>query len=177
MKHTKCKICGKEHALGGCPEFQSTAARKDVQSVDNGSLAKAKQDSTRRPDSAQVSGSQSRPVAGTQALPVDTTIGLDKGSDDIGAKVTFRVLHDGKFEILSIDHSKAKFDEIIQKHNERLQYQSEYQRDLRMLKRLGLSCTVKEYRANLAISEEIESAATKLGISVKEFRAAKGKEE
>lgn len=22
MKHTKCKICGKEHALGGCPEFR-----------------------------------------------------------------------------------------------------------------------------------------------------------
>src|SRR6478609_8725868 len=28
QKFPKCRTCGKEHALGGCPEFQSTAARK-----------------------------------------------------------------------------------------------------------------------------------------------------
>ena len=26
MEHSKCKICGEKHALGGCPEFKALAA-------------------------------------------------------------------------------------------------------------------------------------------------------
>ena len=25
MEHSKCKICGEKHALGGCPEFKARA--------------------------------------------------------------------------------------------------------------------------------------------------------
>lgn len=35
---------------------------------------------------------------------------------------------------------------LIQKHKKTLAYQAEYQRDLRTIKRLGLSMTVKQYR-------------------------------
>lgn len=38
------------------------------------------------------------------------------------------------------------FQGIVKKHEERLAYHAAYQRDLRTIKRLGLNCTVKEYR-------------------------------
>lgn len=55
MKNPKCRTCGKEHALGGCPDFQSTAVRKD---------APNQKDIGHRAMNAS--------VAGTQSLPVDT---------------------------------------------------------------------------------------------------------
>lgn len=36
---------------------------------------------------------------------------------------------------------------LVRKHKERLAYNAAYQRDLRTIKRLGLSCTVSQYRA------------------------------
>jgi len=67
-RHSKCKICGKEHALGGCPEFQSTAARKDVRQRDQGISPDL--------DRGNAQGGGQKPEkprqAATQALPVDT---------------------------------------------------------------------------------------------------------
>ena len=60
QRKIKCKICGKEHSLGGCPEFQSTASRMDVRRVEVPVVE----------DGAKVASAGS--VAGTQALPVDT---------------------------------------------------------------------------------------------------------
>lgn len=41
---------------------------------------------------------------------------------------------------------EASIATVIQKHKERLAYNAAYQRDLRTIKRLGLNCTVKEWR-------------------------------
>lgn len=41
---------------------------------------------------------------------------------------------------------KAVESVILQKHQERLAYNAAYQRDLRTIKRLGLSVTVSQYR-------------------------------
>lgn len=30
MKHPKCRTCGKEHALGGCPEFKNIGLMQSV---------------------------------------------------------------------------------------------------------------------------------------------------
>lgn len=38
------------------------------------------------------------------------------------------------------------YDYVLRKHKERLAYNAAYQRDLRTIKRLGLNCTVKEWR-------------------------------
>lgn len=47
----------------------------------------------------------------------------------------------------TIDHKMEDlFEKIMQKHKERLTYNADYQRDLRKIKKLGLNCTVAEYR-------------------------------
>lgn len=38
------------------------------------------------------------------------------------------------------------FESVVEKHEKRLAYNAAYQRDLRTIKRLGLNCTVKEWR-------------------------------
>lgn len=119
----RCRTCGKEHALGGCPEFQSTAARKDVHG--GGDVIRSSERSVERSGtSSKANPTTDMGIEGTQALPVDT---IPKPKKEL------------------------TFYELIELHQKRLAYQAQYQRDLR--------------------------AATKLGISVKEFRAGKGKEE
>jgi len=88
-------------------------------------------------------GSNPRHPAGTQALPVDTNliVGVDPASKDFGAKVIGRVMEDGRIEILSLTHSKAQFNKA--------EYQRKYMADQRTIKRLGLDCSVKEWRESL----------------------------
>jgi hypothetical protein len=125
QKHPKCRTCGKEHALGGCPEFIRVRDAKTV---------KVEPKATAKPESEQ--GVQlSRPEPIPQMI-----IGVDPASSkDFGAKVIGRVMEDGRIEILSRTHSKAQFNKA--------EYQRQYMADQRTIKRLGLNCTVAVYRA------------------------------
>lgn len=44
------------------------------------------------------------------------------------------------------DKNIDDLSKIMRKHQERLAYNAAYQRDLRKIKKLGLDCTVAEYR-------------------------------
>lgn len=48
--------------------------------------------------------------------------------------------------VKGIEEEYQRNKTILQKHEERLAYNAAYQRDLRKIKKLGLDCTVKEYR-------------------------------
>lgn len=121
MKHPKCKTCGKEHALGGCPEFRSKSKpedRRGIIAIDSFEDVKPE------------------PV---RPEPEKIIVGVDPGSKDFGAKVIGRVMEDGRIEILSLTHSKAQFNKA--------EYQRQYMADQRTIKRLGLNCTVSQFRA------------------------------
>ncbi|RYX78511.1 hypothetical protein EON76_05125 [bacterium] len=138
----KCTNCGGSHPKWDCtkPLKESTAALKEVHHRGHGGA----------PDRiiGQQKGGGLKPskpsLARNQASPVDTNIivAVDPSTGkDFGAKVIGRVLEDGRIEILSITHSKAKFSKS--------DYQKRYMADQRTIKRLGLSVTVKQYRESL----------------------------
>ncbi len=121
MKFPKCRTCGKEHALGGCPEFQMPD--KLINSM---------------PEPALRKGHEVSRGAGRKEQP-PTIVTVDPSSSkDFGAKVIGKVMEDGRIEILSIVHSKSQFNKT--------EYHRNYMRDKATIKRLGLSCTVAAYR-------------------------------
>jgi len=102
MKNPRCKICGEEHALGICPEFQSTV-RKNVTANKIVALG------------AGEVGRADFPACAKHH--VDTLPKPKMGRPRTG-------------------YIKAE-------------YNRQYMADLRTIKRLGLSVTVKQYRESL----------------------------
>lgn len=151
MKFPKCKTCGKEHALGGCPEFKSTAARKDVRrEVDNETV------------SVPITASC------TQALPVYTIPDALSRADVVGRHLLKKANEwgwpddgEGAFEYIQrISYKQGLEDGSQMRHSSKAQfnkaeYQRQYMADQRTIKRLGLNMTVAQYRMELAMSEEI----------------------
>lgn len=141
MRNPKCRTCGKEHALGGCPEFKSTApmesrpsrSKSANENLPVGTNPVVAQRIERVASNFEVAGSRPADRANSHLA-----IGVDLGSKDFGAKVIGRVMEDGRIEILSLTHSKAQFNKA--------EYQRKYMADKRTIKRLGLNCTVSEYR-------------------------------
>ncbi len=118
--HVKCKICGKEHALGGCPEFQSTAAR-------NGRAGTEAVDTVR-----SGKGSLRRKPIGPESLNDGTVSGEATASE---------------YQASPVDTSpKPKIGRPRTGFNKK-EYNRQFTADLRALRRLGLDCTVKEYRS------------------------------
>lgn len=139
----KCTKCGGSHPKWDCtkPLKESTAARKadvprssEVRPLPEGEGRQKMRKQTEISDTV-------RGPSEISASPVDTNIivAVDPSTGkDLGAKVIGRVLEDGRIEILSVTHSKAKFSKS--------DYQKRYMADQRTIKRLGLSVTVAQYR-------------------------------
>lgn len=96
MKHTKCKICGKEHALGGCPEFIR---------VQDAKPAKSEPKAT-----AKIEAEQMVQTHRPEPIPHKPKIG----------------------------RPRTGFN--------KKEYNRQFTADLRTIKRLGLNCTVAEFR-------------------------------
>jgi len=135
----KCTNCGGSHPKWDCtkPLKESTAALKEVHHSDHGGAPDRtigqQKGGGLKPSKTSVSRNQASPVDTNIIVAVDPSTGKD-----FGAKVIGRVLEDGRIEILSVTHSKAKFSKS--------DYQKRYMADQRTIKRLGLSVTVAQYR-------------------------------
>lgn len=154
MKVT-CTICGGSHPKWDCtkPQKESTAARKDVQSTYASDVLAGRSGNQLRDGNEGHVGSNPTPwqEAGIQALPVDMpSSGSSSRSEDIeepalrkGHEVSRGAERKEQHPTHKpkIGRPKTDFD--------RNEYQKLYMRDKATIKRLGLTCTVKEYRESL----------------------------